>query len=187
MSITQIERRSGLTYAEFRRDYLKTRTPVIITDALDDCPARAKWTPEYFGKRFGDREVVTDQGNMSMADMIGRLLEADDNAPPPFLRERPLPWLFPEALPDLAPFPLAAQPNYLEYPFARWPDPTRRGFAAMLIRLSQTDLNITGANVRFPKLHLDRFHCHATILQWYGRKEFFCFPAVRYGQALPQV
>lgn len=173
MEPATIERRSGLSYAQFKREYLDPRRPVILTDALDECPARVRWTPDYFKERFGDRTVQTDSGPMTLATMIDQML--DPAMPTPFLRERPLPWLFPEALTDLAPLPMAARPNWLEYPFARWPDPSARGFGAMLVRLAQVDLNVTGANVRFPYLHLDRFRCHALIKQWHGRKEFFVF------------
>lgn len=155
MNLTTIERRSGLTYQEFRREYLVPRKPVILTDALEQCAALKRWTPEYFKAYFGNRTVHTDAGTMSLGAMIDCILDPANR--PPFLRERPLPWFLPELLPDLAPYPMAATPNWLEYPFARWPDPTRRGFAAMLIRLAQTDINVTGANVRFPYLHLDRF------------------------------
>jgi histone arginine demethylase JMJD6 len=173
MRLTTIDRRSGLSYADFEREYLQPRRPVILTDALEQCPARTRWTPGYFKERFGERRVRTDGGEMRVAELIDRVL--DPNQPPPFLRERPLPWLLPDVLPDLGPFPLAARPNWLEYPFANWPDLSRRGFASMLVRLAQTDINLTGANVRFPYLHLDRFRCHAAIMQWYGRKEFFVF------------
>jgi hypothetical protein len=167
-----IERRSALSYGEFEREYLKPRRPVIITDALDACVARTRWTPEYFREWFGDRVVQTDSGEMSVATLIERVL--DSSAAPPFLRERPIPWLLPELLEDLAPFPIYGQPNWLEYPFAPWPL-LPSGFAGWPTRLAQTDMNLTGANVRFPLLHLDRFHCHALILQWCGRKEFFAF------------
>lgn len=171
-SVAAIERRSGLSYREFEREYLRPRRPVIITDALEPCAARSRWTPQYFRERFGDRAVHTDSGEMTVADLIDRVL--DPAAAPPFLRERPIPWLLPELLADLAPFPVYGRPNWLEYPFAPWPF-LPSGFAGWPTRLAQTDLNLTGANVRFPVLHLDRFHCHALILQWYGRKEFFTF------------
>lgn len=167
-----IERRSKLSYAEFERDYLKPRRPVIITDALDTCTARTRWTPEYFRNCFGDRVVNTDSGEMTVAELIDRVV--DPVGPPPFLRERPIPWLLPELLEDLAPFPIYGRANWLEYPFAPWPY-LPSGFAGWPTRLAQTDINLTGANVRFPVLHLDRFHCHALILQWCGRKEFFAF------------
>ncbi len=179
-----IERRSGLSYAQFNREYLQRRRPVILTDALEQCPARARWTPDYFRQRFGERIVQTDTGPMRLDAMIAQML--DPALPTPFLRERPLPWLLPEILDDLAPLPLAARPNWLEYPFARWPDLTRRGFAAMLVRLSQIDINVTGANVRFPYLHLDRFRCHALIMQWYGRKDFFVFAPEDTGNIYPE-
>lgn len=173
MEAGTIERRSGLSYAQFKRDYLDPRRPVILTDALKDCPAKARWTPDYFRERFGDRVVQTDSGPMPLTALVTQMTDPD--APTPFLRERPLPWLLPEALADLSPLPMAARPNWLAYPFARWPDLTRRGFGAMLTRLAQIDINVTGANVRFPYLHLDRFRCHALIMQWYGRKDFFVF------------
>jgi len=55
----EIERRRGLSYAQFEREYLLPRKPVIITDALDECPARRKWTPDYFRERFGERRLLT--------------------------------------------------------------------------------------------------------------------------------
>lgn len=173
MDSSSIDRRSELTPAEFESEYLRPGRPVILTDALELCPARTRWTPEYFRTVYGDRMVQTDSGEMSIAELIDRII--DPGQPTPFLRERPLPWLLPEILPDLHPFPYAARPNWFEYPFANWPDPTRRGFGAMLVRLAQCDINLTGANIRFPYLHLDRFRCHALIMQWYGRKEFFVF------------
>ncbi|MBS0557525.1 MAG: cupin-like domain-containing protein [Proteobacteria bacterium] len=167
-----IERRSGLSYAEFEREYLKPRKPVILCGALDACAARTRWTPAWFRERFGERIVNTDSGEMSVAALIDKVLEPQ--GAPPFLRERPIPWLLPELLEDLAPFPIYGRPNWLEYPFAAWPW-LPSGFAGWPTRLAQTDINLTGANVRFPILHLDRFHCHALILQWHGRKEFFAF------------
>jgi histone arginine demethylase JMJD6 len=175
MKTKTIERRSGVTYDTFVREHLLPRRPVILTDAMDDCPAREKWTPDYLRRRVGHRLVPTDAGPMRMADVIDGIKQPRGTQRPPFLRERPVPWILPELLPDLRPFPVYAGPNWFEYPFAQAADPFRCGFGGMLLRLAQTDMNITGPGVAFPYLHLDRFRCHAMILQWHGRKEFFVF------------
>lgn len=171
-----IERRAGLSYAEFRREYLLPRRPVILTDALRGMPACSRWTPSYLAERLGRRPIYTDDGWVDAESFLQAI--ADSGAAEgriPFLRERPLPWMLPELIEDLQPYPVYAGPNWLEYPFARWADPFRRGFGAMLSRLSQMDINVTGAGVRFPLLHLDRYGVHALIMQWYGEKEVFVF------------
>ncbi len=170
-----IDRRAGLSYADFEREYLLPRRPVILTDVLEKCPAGAKWTPDYFRRLMGTKLVPTDDGPMQMDRVMDGITKPDPKGRTPFLRERPVPWVLPELLPDLDPFPVYTTPNWFEYPFARWADPFKCGFGAMLLRLSQTDINITGPGMAFPVLHLDRFHCHAMILQWCGRKEFFVF------------
>lgn len=170
-----VERRAGLSYAEFEREYLLPRRPVILVDVLGKCPAATKWTPDYFKNLLGSKVVSTDGGPMRIDEVIDGIVKPGGVGRAPFLRERPVPWVLPELLSDLEPFPVHAAPNWFEYPFARWADPFRYGFGAMLNRLAQTDINVTGAGMSFPVLHLDRFHCHALIMQWHGRKEFFVF------------
>lgn len=46
-SIPSIERRAGLSLAEFDATYREQR-PVILTDACNDWPARKKWTFDFF-------------------------------------------------------------------------------------------------------------------------------------------
>ena len=169
-----IERRSKLSYAQFAREYMIPRKPVIITGVMDECPARRKWTPEYFLERFGERRLVTTSGEMRMREIVQGVLHP--NGKSPFLRESAIAWWLPELMADLAPYPCYAHPNWLAYPFARWPDVRRSGHASRLTRIGQTELNFTGANMRFPTLHVDLFCAHALVMQWYGAKKFFIFP-----------
>ena len=171
----EVERRSGLSDAEFVHEYMIPRKPVIVTGALDACPARRKWTPGYFRDRFGDRRLRTVSGMMPMRDIVDGVLHPDGERAP-FLRESPVSWWLPEAMADLVPYPSFVQPNWLSYPFARWPDLRRSGYASRLARISQVELNFTGANVRFPTLHVDLYWTHAVIMQWYGTKKVFIFP-----------
>jgi hypothetical protein len=48
-SIPSIERRAGLSLAEFDATYREQR-PVILTDACNDWPARKKWTFDFFSQ-----------------------------------------------------------------------------------------------------------------------------------------
>ncbi|HET6912322.1 MAG TPA: cupin-like domain-containing protein [Rhodanobacteraceae bacterium] len=171
----EVERRSGLSQAQFVREYLLPGRPVIVTDVMDQCPARRKWTPEYFRERFGERRLKTISGTMTMREIVDGVLHPDGERTP-FVRESPIAWWLPEAMEDLAPYPFFVQPNWLSYPFARWPDLRGSGYGSRLTRISQVELNFTGANIRFPTLHVDLFWTHALIMQWYGTKKVFVFP-----------
>ena len=171
----EVERRSRLSDAEFVHEYMIARKPVIVTDALDECPARRKWVPEYFRERFGERRLQTVSGMMTMREIVDGVLHPEDGRTP-FLRESPIAWWLPEAMADIAPYPSFVQPNWLSYPFARWPDVRGSGYASRLTRIGQVELNFTGANMRFPTLHVDLFWTHALIIQWYGTKKVFVFP-----------
>ncbi|MGN6314282.1 MAG: cupin-like domain-containing protein [Rhodanobacteraceae bacterium] len=171
----EVERRSNLSYEQFAREYMIPRKPVIITDVLDECPARRKWTPEYFLERFGERKLVTISGEMRMREIVEGVLHPNGKNTP-FLRESAIAWWLPEVMADLVPHPCYAHPNWLSYPFARWPDVRHSGHASRLTRIGQIEMNFTGANMRFPTLHVDLFCAHAFLMQWYGPKKFFIFP-----------
>ena len=171
----EVERRSGLSYAQFEREYMRPRKPVIITDAMEECPALHKWTPEYFRERVGDRQVQTTSGKMSMREVVDGVTNPDAE-PTPFLRECAVAWWLPELMADMAPHPCYAHPNWLSYPFAGWADVRGSGYASRLTRIGQAELNFTGPRMRFPTLHVDLFGVHAWIMQWYGAKKFFIFP-----------
>ncbi|MBK7522780.1 MAG: hypothetical protein IPN49_04420 [Saprospiraceae bacterium] len=50
LELRNIERVSGLTKETFKVKYLSTHTPVIITDLIDNWPAKNKWSLDYFKK-----------------------------------------------------------------------------------------------------------------------------------------
>jgi hypothetical protein len=53
----EIARRHRLARSEFLQGYYCINRPVIITGMMDDWPALRKWNLDYFGEKFGDREV----------------------------------------------------------------------------------------------------------------------------------
>ncbi len=53
-----IERVSGLPIDVFHKEYAATSRPVIFADLLGDWPAMKKWTPEFFGRNYGDTKIT---------------------------------------------------------------------------------------------------------------------------------
>jgi hypothetical protein len=172
MMDAMIERRSKLSYDDFRRDYIEPRRPVIVTDAMDQWRARHHWTPAYFKERFGPRVVETDDGWTTVSEFVDRLNDRQSTKIP-FIREQPIEWVLPELMNDLQPMPPYHHPNWLNVP---WPKLGSRGYAHRMKRLAQTDLNFTGAGKNFPVLHIDRFRSHALIFQVLGDKVFYSYP-----------
>jgi hypothetical protein len=69
-----IERIAAPAPEEFMRRYVRTSTPVILTGAMTDWPARRLWSLDYFAQRFGSRQVtagVTRDGVLEMDDEKG--------------------------------------------------------------------------------------------------------------------
>ncbi len=73
---TVVKKRGGLSPAEFQREYMRTNCPVVLTDVLGDWPALGKWTPQFSGDNFPDREFTTlscNVGNSTNWSAMNRL------------------------------------------------------------------------------------------------------------------
>lgn len=57
MQLQPIEKRSGLTPEEFRKQYLLPSRPVVFRDLAADWPATDKWTFDYLKKNYGHLKV----------------------------------------------------------------------------------------------------------------------------------
>jgi hypothetical protein len=53
-----VERRRNLDAATFRREYLKTGTPVVLEGAALDWTCTREWTPQLLAERYGDDPVL---------------------------------------------------------------------------------------------------------------------------------
>ena len=67
MKLEAIEKKSGLTKAEFENEYLKKSKPVVFTDLIKDWPAKDKWTFDFLIKNYGHISVPIYDGNYSKA------------------------------------------------------------------------------------------------------------------------
>ncbi|MFT4115713.1 cupin-like domain-containing protein [Bradyrhizobium sp.] len=146
------------------RDYINPLKPVIITGALDQWPARDKWTFEFFKEQYGDLDLEIDGRKLSMARLIDEVVASTPESPAPYLRNH-LVTKLPAALQaDIAPMASCTRPNWLEHPLmsARAP-------------MTYTELYIGGKGAKFPVLHYDGLHTHAFLMQIQGVKEYIGF------------
>ncbi|HEY4335548.1 MAG TPA: cupin-like domain-containing protein [Puia sp.] len=162
-----VDRRSNLSYEEFKHEYLLPRKPVIITDATAKWKA-SSWTPQFFKDRYPGKIVITDQGEMRMEDFIDSITNNSDK-PGPFLREQPVKDVFPDLVDHVQPTPSYVKPNWLAGNYLVGSVTNR------LNRESHIEVNFCGRRI-FPYLHIDDLGVHAFITQHYGDKEIVIYP-----------
>lgn len=162
-----VERRSGLAYGEFERDYLRPRRPVVIEGALEGWRALARWTPEFFANAYRGRKVAcrNDTAERTMDSYIAALPGSTPESPLPYLRNLNIQTDFPELVPDISPSLVFAHPDWLSSRLMPkdWLRPNH---------LNQ--LFISGRGARIP-LHYDDWMTHNMVSNVYGDKRFLLF------------
>ncbi|WNG28211.1 cupin-like domain-containing protein [Cystobacter fuscus] len=58
LNLSPIERRSGVSVADFERLYRHPQQPIVLTDGVAEWPALTEWTFEYFKKAHGSHPVT---------------------------------------------------------------------------------------------------------------------------------
>jgi histone arginine demethylase JMJD6 len=164
----RIERRRGLTYAEFERDFLRANKPVILSGCIDSWPAMTKWSPEFFRDNYGTVPVTVNERTWPMAEFVDLILASCAEKPAPYLKDAILRHMSPDLLRDVEPF--------VEYCFPNWllgfyvPRSIRH-----LLNSAQVELFMGGQGTRLGNVHFDYVHSHTVLCQVYGRKEFTLF------------
>lgn len=169
-----VEKVANLSYKEFVSRYLNPLHPVVITDAIQDWKALSTWTPEYFKKNYGSKEVTVDAQRYQLRNFIDLVLASTEEKPCSYLKDTDIPGLFPELLADIEPALVYSQYNRLLSPMLYMPaaDPVKQRNAFL-------ELLIAGQGTKFPILHFDYWHLHAFIMQVYGEKEFTFYSPVQ--------
>jgi hypothetical protein len=162
--VDEIDRRAGLSAADFGHEYLDTPKPVILTDAISHWGALGRWTPQFFKQEYGDLVVQVDGESLTLGELIDRIEASTSDNPAPYLRNQPLSEWPPELLADVLPMPTCTRPNWLESRL--FPSRTR---------MTYIEAYIGGEGARFPVLHYDGLHTHAYLMQLYGDKEYIVF------------
>lgn len=165
-----IERRSGLSYEEFVREYLRPLRPVVFTDATRQWKALTRWTPDFFRREFSAREVnVWRDRSYTVRELIDLVEWSTPAKPAPYLRNEYLVDVFPELLDDVEPCPTYMSRNWLAGRFHS------AKLETLLNRCTLPEIYIGGVGGGFPFLHYDLYHTHAFLSQIYGRKLFVLY------------
>lgn len=157
-----IERRSGLTRAEFIRRYRDPMVPVILTDATRDWPARSKFTFDFFKERMGRREVVIGNKKYQLGEFIDLLLKSTRDKPAPYPCKLNLREEFADLAADINRYDLA-QPDRVG---------SRLIPRRCLDGLYDLEVFLGGPGGEFPYLHYDYLGLFAYINMIVGEKEF---------------
>lgn len=154
-----IERRSGLTPAEFLEQYIRPRRPVVLTDALRDWPALREFTHEFCQREFGELPAQVRAHRYRLAEVLDLQLASSAEKPGPY------------------PCTLAQCAQLLPYLTPRFACslPTRhlhRLIPQSVFHLvNHMEVFFGGPGGSFPRVHCDMLHLHAWITQVHGEKE----------------
>lgn len=160
-----IDRRAGLTPADFDREYASRLRPVILTDATAHWPARRLWSFEYFEREHGDKRVRFEGREWRVDELIARLRKGPENGRSPYLNMVKLVDQFPEIVDHVAGLPVAPH-NRLKHRLLPWMMRLSGGDAALFI-------GTEGSGFRL--LHWDSTKLHVFISQVVGAKDFIVF------------
>lgn len=148
-------------------DYIVASRPVVITDAAADWPALRRWTPAFFGERYGSITATVDGAPMSIAEYLSRMLRSTAEDPAPYPYNFDMLQTFPELIADVQPQPLFGRIDRLNHPLL---------WKRLLQGTRPHELFFGGAGSVFRRLHVDALYLHGHITQIMGEKEFFLYP-----------
>jgi histone arginine demethylase JMJD6 len=169
----QVDRRSGLSLSDFKRDYLRPLKPVVITDAIDHWEARKLWTFDYFRNQIGSTPIMAYRydkkdeftpGNvreMTLGEYVDGVTTKSLDEFPYYLRDN---WRIFHVFPEL--MRQHDEPAYFFDWFKLFPEFMRMPYPRIFI----------GPKGAITPLHLDVWRTHAWLSQLVGRKRWLLFP-----------
>lgn len=192
-----LERKANLSQADFARDHLQGHgMPVIVTDAMDNWPARSKWTFDYFRATYGSDFATAHHGIYTNSAKVTKLSAYIDYLTHPNT-ELPGFWInTKDGRPLRTPPEQDSSPPYLLgwYAFQKHPElyedikPAPYFVVDWLVALSPVFRDMydwicgrecynvfIGPEGSFSKLHQDYCHTHGSLAQIQGRKRVYLF------------
>jgi hypothetical protein len=175
----QIDKREKLSREEFLREYVMKNRPVVLKDGARDWPALSKWTPAFFRRQFGSKQVpvferkraVSVKNTVALSSYIDEITASSFQNRATYLFSLRIAKEFPELLRDLEPRPTYWDPNWLD---SRFLLPGLPNFK--LRHITGLEMNMGGAGSPFPFLHYDDLWTQTFITQVYGRKAWVLYP-----------
>jgi len=162
----KLEKKSAMSYKEFKKDYLYPLRPVVLKDAAKNWKALGKFTPEFFKKNYG--HIVKNIGgkDYTLGEFIDLMINSDEKNPAPYPCKIDVIKYMPELVADISPRLSYTLPDRITSPLIP------KGF---LGGADNYELFFGGVNGWFPYIHYDYMHLHAFITQVYGEKEFIIY------------
>lgn len=161
-----VEKKYGMTYAEFAKDHLFGNYPVVIGDACKDWPAKEKFTPEFFRAKYGEKMIEVQGKHYKLGDFLDIVENATLDNPAPYPCQLQIDKDYPELMPDI----------YPRFEFSN-PDWSQKLLLKPFLRNAQTyEIFLGSTGGQFPYVHYDYMGLHAFITQLYGIKEFTVLP-----------
>ena len=161
-----IARRTGLSAAQFRADYLLPRRPVILTDAAAQWPLLQHGGPDYFRRVHGAKKVRFLGSSCRLDELLDRLEESSACKPAPYPCKFEIARDFRELLDEVSPRFAHSLPDRQGNPFVP---------ARLFDGVNNLEIFFGGRGGKFPYLHYDVLHLHAWITQLHGDKEFVLY------------
>ncbi len=158
-----VERRAGMSVAEFIGTYRNPRRPVILVDAARDWPVYGHGTPDFFRQHYGEHRVRVRGRDYRLAELIDLLEASTADQPGPYPCKFEVAKDFRELLADVSPRFACSLPDRQASPLV----------PQQLFRyVNNLEIFFGGPGGEFPYLHYDVMHLHAWITQLHGDKEF---------------
>jgi hypothetical protein len=161
-----IERRSGLGWDDFIIQYVKTNTPVILTDAAKGWKANEVFTPEFFKKTYPEKTANIGGVQYKLGDYVDMMLSSTEDNPAPYPFKTDIDKKFQELLPYIQPPFRILERNWLKSPLIT---------GRVMPQASTLEIFFGGRSGWFPYIHYDLYGLYAIVTQVYGRKEFIVY------------
>ncbi|MBS1745816.1 MAG: cupin-like domain-containing protein [Bacteroidetes bacterium] len=160
-SVTVVD---DLSPEDFKRDFFKTNTPVVIKNFSKKWPAYSKWNWDYFKSIVGDKKVALY--NNVKSDAYTPINKADDYKTfaeyVDMIRSGPAAW-------RIFLFNIFSHAPQLTKDFT-WPDEYMKGF------VKRVPMLFTGGQGSITHMHFDIDLSHIIHTQFAGRKRVLLFP-----------
>lgn len=167
MSISSVDKRTGITQKELIHEYVKPGLPVVLTDATKKWNNAKRFTPEYFKEKYGHIKKQVKGTTYTLAEYVDLMKTSTPENPAPYPFNFNIEKFFPELLDDFRPEVIYGESDRINHPMLP---------RFMLQGTQVYEFFFGGNGSSFPVLHIDVLCLSTQITQLYGAKDFYLYP-----------
>jgi histone arginine demethylase JMJD6 len=165
-----IARESYLDAGTFSERYRKARTPVLLSDAMQEWNAIGKITPDYLRRTYPDK--IVHAGHPAMDYRLGDMMDLIEASTP----EHPSPYPCTMQLVAEIPELISHMPQRFDFSLPHRQDNWLLPARLFNPQTNRPTLFFSGDGCDYPILHYDIKDMHTWVCQLYGTKEYVLFP-----------